>query len=73
MRPGLSQAEFKRLFAQCQCGLVMTRRAFDRHICAIAAASYTQGPRVFIDLTAGSEEDKSDVENRVIDLTTDSE
>ncbi|KAH7904121.1 hypothetical protein BJ138DRAFT_1119708 [Hygrophoropsis aurantiaca] len=33
-RPGLSVAEFKRLFKGCTCGLVMTARTFDSHECA---------------------------------------
>ena len=33
-RPGLSDTEFKKLFAKCSCGLIMTRRVFLGHICA---------------------------------------
>jgi hypothetical protein len=32
---GLPESNFKRLFAKCDCGLVMTRRVFEAHICAV--------------------------------------
>ncbi|KAH7903573.1 hypothetical protein BJ138DRAFT_1020404 [Hygrophoropsis aurantiaca] len=32
--PGLSVAEFRRLFKSCTCGLVMTERVFESHVCA---------------------------------------
>lgn len=35
-RPGLTSHEFRRLFSSCPCGLVTTRKAFNRHICALA-------------------------------------
>ena len=36
IEPGLSEAEFYKLFAKCDaCGLVMTRRVFQSHECAI--------------------------------------
>lgn len=35
-RPGLTNAEFGSLFANCRCGLVTARQAFNRHICALA-------------------------------------
>lgn len=59
--PGLLEPQFRRMLAQCQCGLVMTRRSFGRHICAVRT------PHV-IDLTADSDSDIP-----VIDLTADSD
>jgi hypothetical protein len=47
-RPGLTESEFKMLFAKCVCGLIMTRRVFRDHICATAV---TASP-VVIDLTS---------------------
>jgi hypothetical protein len=32
-RPGLSEKDFRKLFAKCRCGLVMTQRVFKRHAC----------------------------------------
>jgi hypothetical protein len=48
-RPGLSEAEFMKLFAKCSCGLIMTRRVFRDHICTPAVQA---PPAVIIDLTA---------------------
>lgn len=31
--PGITGVQFQRLFNQCECGLVMTRRAFSMHKC----------------------------------------
>jgi hypothetical protein len=56
---GLLEVEFKKLFTKCVYGLVMTKRAFPDHDCAIAVA-----PGVVIDLTSDSEGDHS-----FIDLT----
>jgi hypothetical protein len=58
-RAGLLESEFKRLFAKCACGLVMTRRVFPDHDCAV-----TLVPNAVIDLTSDLEGDDS-----VIDLT----
>lgn len=33
IRPGLSERDFRRLFARCSCGLIMTRPAFRSHYC----------------------------------------
>lgn len=41
--PGLTTGQFKSLFAKCQCGLVMTKSAYDYHECALK--------NVVIDLT----------------------
>jgi len=38
-RPGLTESEFKMLFAKCVCGLIMTRRVFRDHICATAVTT----------------------------------
>ena len=35
-RRGLSEAKLRRLFARCSCGLIMTRRIFKDHVCALA-------------------------------------
>jgi hypothetical protein len=35
LRPGITKQQFKELFAECDCGLVMTQRMFDRHECII--------------------------------------
>jgi hypothetical protein len=32
-RPGLTESEFKRLFAKCRCGIIVTRRMFHMHEC----------------------------------------
>jgi len=73
-QPGISEAEFHRLFAKCRCGLVMTRRVFRNHICAMAAA-VVRNPPVVIDLTSDNSDESivassSDI---IIDLTADSE
>jgi hypothetical protein len=34
VRPGLSEVDFRALFAKCGCGLIMTRKAFGSHYCA---------------------------------------
>lgn len=47
-RPGLSESEFRMLFAKCVCGLIMTRRVFRDHICAPGVPA----PPVVIDLTS---------------------
>jgi hypothetical protein len=31
--PGVTEGEFRRLFAKCDCGLVTTQRAFRQHKC----------------------------------------
>ena len=58
-RPGLSEPEFNRLFATCRCGLVMTRRVFTNHICAMAEVAGWNQP-IVIDLTSDADSD-SDV------------
>jgi hypothetical protein len=47
-RPGLSESEFRMLFAKCVCGMIMTRRVFSGHICATAVPA----PPAVIDLTS---------------------
>jgi hypothetical protein len=62
--PGLTETEFRKLFAQCnRCGTVMTRRVFKRHTCRVIVVKRR---KVVIDLTSDTEE-ASDV----IDLTSD--
>jgi hypothetical protein len=34
-RPGITEAQFRRLFAKCKCGMVTTRRVFKNHACII--------------------------------------
>jgi hypothetical protein len=63
-RGGLSEAEFRGLFAKCICGLVMTRRVFKDHICAVV-----QNPSVVIDLTSEPDDSDNSVQT-VIDLTS---
>ena len=46
MQPGLSEREFRKLFARCRCGKVTTRWVFKDHICLITAI-----PPIVIDLT----------------------
>jgi hypothetical protein len=69
-RPGLSKLEFNRLFAKCDCGLVMARRVFRNHVCALAEVAVRSDPPVVIDLTS---DDDSVGEGIIIDLTSDSE
>lgn len=73
-RAGLTQAEFRSLFVQCSCGLLMTCRAFRGHTCVQNIGVHTAptparaGP-VIIDLTLDSDEDSD--EDSIIDLTLD--
>jgi len=32
-RPGLTEVQFRSLFAKCRCGLITTRETFDEHDC----------------------------------------
>lgn len=57
-RPGLTAAEFHRMFTQCLCGLVMTRGAYVNHHCRFT----------IIDLTS-----EFDEEYNIVDLTTDTD
>ena len=34
VKPGITGAQFQKLFYQCQCGIIMTRRAFLMHECS---------------------------------------
>ena len=52
-RPGLTDAQFRDLFAKCTCGLVMTRRSFNNHEC-LENAGVDDG-RAVIDLTNDSD------------------
>jgi hypothetical protein len=72
-RPGLSEPEFNRLFAKCQCGLVTTRRVFRNHICPVAEAVIWNPPEV-IDLTSDDDDIfENDPSRIIIDLTADSD
>ena len=66
-KPGLSEAEFKRLFALCRCGLIMTQQVFEGHTCRPVP--------VIIDLTSDESEDSAGTESDpiIIDLTGDSD
>jgi hypothetical protein len=50
LRPGLTEAQFGKLFAKCACGLIMTRRAFGSHECLEKSAS-ANCEGIVIDLT----------------------
>jgi hypothetical protein len=56
-RPGLSEAEFRNLFAKCPCGLIMTRRSYRGHVCADATTVVVQNAPVVIDLTLDGDSD----------------
>jgi len=60
-RAGLLEAEFEKLFAKCVCGLVMTRRVFKDHDCAV---SVTQP------VTDVTFDDTNNSDTDVIDLTS---
>ena len=32
--PGITSEQFRKLFNQCECGIITTRRAFVSHICS---------------------------------------
>jgi hypothetical protein len=55
---GLLEGKFKKLFAKCACELVVTRRVFPDHDCAIVVA-----PGMVVDLISNLERDDS-----IIDL-----
>jgi hypothetical protein len=59
---GLTDAEFRELFARCPCGLTMTHRSYRFHVCGDAVAFRTR-PTVVSD----------DLEDYVLDLSSDSE
>jgi len=72
--PGLSEPEFRKLFSKCVCGLVMTRRVYQQHICAVAAATVqVRKRRAIIDLTSDLSDSDDSAEGRnaesAIDLT----
>src|SRR5882762_10415961 len=59
VKPGLTETEFRKLFAKCRCGKVTTHWAFKQHISLIVPVA-----PVVIDLTHSDD-------NSVTDLTTD--
>jgi hypothetical protein len=64
-KPGLTKSEFGQLFAECQCGLVVTQRRFHDHVCIVT-----------IDLTSDTDVNDEVVmlpPTTVIDLTSDSD
>jgi hypothetical protein len=48
---GLREREFKKLFAKCVCGLVMTTRVFQDHDCVVTAV-----PHTIINLTSNNDD-----------------
>jgi hypothetical protein len=67
-KPGLSELEFRRLFAKCRCGLVMTRQVFRCRTCVPTVP-------VIINLTLDDSEDSAGTTTGpiIIDLTRDSD
>lgn len=63
-RPGLTVAEFHKLFTLCRCQMVMTRRAFRRHYCKFRIVDLTKGngsePEIIDLTTKDSDEEMSD-------------
>jgi hypothetical protein len=57
--PGLSECQFNRVFTKCHCGLIMTCRVFQDHLCT---PSIPSAP-VVIDLTSNDK-------GNIIDLTS---
>ena len=49
VRPGVTEIEFRRLFVKCECGLILTKRAFNDHVCSREVVDLTDD---VIDLTA---------------------
>jgi hypothetical protein len=49
VRPGVTEIEFRRLFVKCECGLILTKRAFNDHACSREVVDLTDD---IIDLTA---------------------
>lgn len=68
VKPGLSEDDFRRLFAKCRCGLIMTRHVFGAHSCAATT------PEV-IDLTSDAGVNSAEIASIpiIIDLTGDSD
>lgn len=50
-RPGLTASEFYKLFTQCRCGMIMTRRVFWRHRCQFTVIELNSEGDVMVDLT----------------------
>jgi hypothetical protein len=40
-QPGITAGEFSRLFGRCECGLMMTQRAFGEHRCGVEIVDLT--------------------------------
>lgn len=51
LRPGLTEAQFGKLFAKCTCGLIMTRRSFGNHECREGTTNANREGMIVIDLT----------------------
>ena len=72
INPGISEADFGKLFARCCCGIITTTRVFKDHICATPIV-----PDI-IDLTGDVTEDEAEAGDVragrfFIDLTSDSD
>ncbi|KAH7904625.1 hypothetical protein BJ138DRAFT_1119238 [Hygrophoropsis aurantiaca] len=50
-RPGLPVSQFRKLFKNCTCGLVMTARVFETHECARVVEPGDAGNSTLVDLT----------------------
>jgi hypothetical protein len=68
VRPGITVAEFRRLFVGCRCGLITTRAAFGEHVCLTEVIDLTKVIEV-IDLTKSIEVIDLTESTEVIDLT----
>jgi hypothetical protein len=49
VRPGVTEIEFRHLFVKCECGYILTKRAFNDHACSREVVDLTDD---VIDLTA---------------------
>jgi len=43
VRPGVTDDEFRNLFVRCECGLILTSRAFSQHACSKEILDLTGG------------------------------
>lgn len=67
-RPGLTAPEFYKLFTECRCGMIMTRRAFRSHHCRFKVVDLTNDSDCeIIDLTL------TDSKGKMVDGTDDDE
>lgn len=57
-QPGLTAVELYKLFTECRCGLIMTRRTFRRHCCQFTVVELDSEGEIMNDLTRDSEDDE---------------